>query len=75
MLSLISGSDTSTFIRLKDQNTLNIVMVLSATAGTPAYSQIIFNVSGEQGGHFKDNVRLVIIVIHKLNTIITILRT
>ena len=45
-----------------------------AAAGTPAYSQIIFNVTGEQARHFKDHIRLVIIAIHKLKSI-TILRT
>ena len=46
----------------------------SAAAGLPAYSEVSFNVQGEQYWHFKDHVRLVIIAIHTLNVIITIRR-
>ena len=87
--SLVSVFDTSTVIRITDQNTTAIsniderpptvtaitphvprtddVIVPSAPAGMPAYSQIIFNVSGEQSWHFKDHVRLVIIAVHKIS--------
>ena len=46
-----------------------------SAAGSPAYSQIIFNIPGEQAWQFRDHVCLVIIAIHILNAIITILRT
>ena len=51
------------------------MIIPSAAAGSPAYSEVIFNVQGEHHWHFKDHVRLVIIAIHKLKPIITILRT
>ena len=53
----------------------NNLTVPFTAAGSPAYSQIIFNVHGEQSWQFVDHVRIVIIALHKLNSIINILRT
>ena len=51
------------------------VTIPFTAAGSPVYSEVIFNVPGEQHWHFKDHVRLVVIAVNKLNAINTILRT
>ena len=53
----------------------NNLTIPFTTAGSPLYSQIIFTVHGEQSWQFVDHVRIVIIALHKLNSIINILQT
>ena len=50
-------------------------MIPSVAAGLPTYSQVTFNIQGEQHWHFKDHFCLVITAIHKLKAVSNILRT